>query len=759
MRVFQQALEDGRQRFYRNLVYIEEPKYSELLLDYLRVFQQVNPNASMAYAYHPWSERSRAVLEEVQKLFPNLTLVDYLESERFLGYTFDGIVIDCLENFEPNFVGRLVDLVRGGGLVAIFTDDLTSPEKRFRRSIVRNGVIESHYESRFRRTFRKHQAVFAHIKGETEIRPFTGELPPPPEPKIPEKRFMPLKLHELSRTPDQNFALEAFRFLVGSGKRVLAVTAPRGRGKSAVTGLALAGLIRDRLEEGKSFGVAVTSPSAVGASQIFEFLTLGLKALGIGFRAKRNASNVIVEIRGEGFRAYWEPPETTLEDEADLLVVDEAAAIGMNYVENAVNSWRKVVLVTTVHGYEGSGKTFLRYLKKNLEERRIPTKWVSMTTPLRYSMGDPIERWLYDALLLDAEPSETPKDLRLLIYDKLDKEELFGNERLLREVYGIMVTAHYRNNPNDLMIMGDGVHHSIRALMAGDLPVGVIQTSDEGGLPKEMIDLALNGGTFDGDLIPDRLIKHVRLREFGEMRGWRVVRIAVVQELQDMGLGSIMLNMLVKEAEENGLDWVGSAFMADPRVLKFWIKNGFVPVHVAPRRNEKLGSYPIVVMRPISERGKRAVQVAAEVLKEKMLSVLHDVYFSMPPEIARLILIGTKVHRDVNVSKVFLDKAVAFLKGVSPYESSADAIHALVLKYFWDAKRDWSLSEEEEIALVAKVLQGRPWRFSTTSLGSSRLELTQLIYDAVEKILEKYYGLTRESPMGLTLEELRTDGF
>jgi tRNA(Met) cytidine acetyltransferase len=238
------------------------------------------------------------------------------------------------------------------------------------------------------------------------------------------------------------------------------------------------------------------------------------------------------------------------------------------------------------------------------------------------------------------------------------------------------------------------------------------------------------------------------------MRGWRVVRIAVVQELQDMGLGSIMLNMLVKEAEENGLDWVGSAFMADPRVLKFWIKNGFVPVHVAPRRNEKLGSYPIVVMRPISERGKRAIQVAAEVLKEKMLSVLHDVYFSMPPEIARLILIGTKVHRDVNVSKVFLDKAVAFLKGVSPYESSADAIHALVLKYFWDAKRDWSLSEEEEIALVAKVLQGRPWRFSTTSLGSTRLELTQLIYDAVEKILEKYYGLTRESPMGLTLEEL-----
>ncbi|MGC9106362.1 MAG: tRNA(Met) cytidine acetyltransferase TmcA [Thermoprotei archaeon] len=753
MELFVDSLKDGIERFYRNLVYVEGENYRDVILDYLKAFHSVNPNATVGYAYHPWSERAKALMTEVEALFPNLVPIDYLESEKFLGYTFDAVVIDALDNFEPNFVGRLVDLVRGGGLVAIVTDDLTR-DKKYRNSIVRNGQIESYYEERFRRKFREHEAVFAHIKGEAVIRPFRGELPPPPKPRIPDKRFMPLELHQLCKTPDQNATLEAFRFMVGTGRRVLALTAARGRGKSAVTGLALAGLIHDRLQEGRSVSVALTSPSALGVSQITEFLTIGLKALGIKFKVQKNANDVTVTVRGDGFRVYWEPPETTLEDEADLLVVDEAAAIGMNYVENAVNAWRKVVLVTTVHGYEGSGKTFLRYLRRILEEKRVQTKWVSMTTPLRYSKGDPIERWLYDSLLLDAEPAEPPEDLSFLVYDRLDKRELFSDDRLLRETYGVMVTAHYRNNPNDLMIMADGVHHKIRALMAGDRVVGVIQTSDEGGLPKEMIDFALSGGTFDGDLIPDRLIKHVRLREFGEMRGWRVVRIAVVQELQDMGLGSTMLGMLVKEAEEEGLDWVGSAFMGDPRVLKFWIKNGFVPVHVAPRRNEKLGDFPVVVMRPISERGKKAVQVAAEVLKDKMLNVLHDVYFSMPPEVARLILVGAKAHREVQVSKVLLDKAVAFLKGVSPYESSADAIHALVVKYFWDSKRDWSLTEEEEIALIAKVLQGRPWRFSSTSLGSSRLELTQLIYDAVEKLLQRYYGLTRESPMGLTLNDV-----
>ena len=748
-----EGLEDGRRRFYRNLLYIESEDYEKYLLEGLSAFRDLNPGASVAYAYHPWSERSKALISKVRDLFPELTLIDYLESEKFLGYTFDAIVIDSLDNFEPNFVGRLVDLVRGGGLVTIVTDDLTR-DKKYRQSIIRNGVIESHYEERFRRKVREHQAVFGVIKGEEMAKPFEGVVKPTPGPRIPEKRFMPIELHKLCMTPDQNATLEAFRFLVGTGRRVLAVTAARGRGKSAVTGLALAGLLKDRLEREKGFSVAITSPSLLGASQVMEFLTRGLEALGVKFRVRRGANNAISSVRGDNFRFYWEPPETTLEDEADLLVVDEAAAIGMNYIEQALSSWRKVVLVTTVHGYEGSGKTFLRYLAKLLKERKIAVKWAEMGTPLRYALGDPVEKWLYDALLLDAEPGEPPKSLDFLVYQSLDKAELFSDDALLRQVYGVMVTAHYRNNPNDLMIMGDGVHHQLKALLAGNTAVGAVQASEEGGLPKEMVDFALLGGTFDGDLIPDRLIKHTRLREFGEMRGLRVVRIAVVQELQGHGLGSAMLEMLYEEAKEKGYDWVGSAFMGEPRVLKFWIKNGFVPVHVAPKRNEKLGDYPVVVMKPISERAKRAVSVAAEVLKEKLINVIHDVYFSMSPEVARLLLVGARAHREVNVPKVFVDKVLAFIKGVSPYESSADGIHALVVKYFWDAKREWSLSEEEEIALVAKVLQGRPWRFSSSTLGSTRLELTQLIYDAMEKMLEKYYGITRESPTGLTLDDL-----
>lgn len=72
-----------------------------------------------------------------------------------------------------------------------------------------------------------------------------------------------------------------------------------------------------------------------------------------------------------------------------------------------------------------------------------------------------------------------------------------------------------------------------------------------------MIDLALKGGTFDGDLIPDRLLKHVRIKEFGKLSGWRIVRIATVPELQDKGFGSQLLQMILEDAKLQG--WTGLA--------------------------------------------------------------------------------------------------------------------------------------------------------------------------------------------------------
>lgn len=745
------SLIDGKNKFYRNLVYIEKEDYMQDLIRAIETYLEVNKTPSVIYGFHPWVTKAKDRRDEVKKLFKEGTFedVDYSSSENYLGNTYDLVILDLVDNFQPNYVARLTELARGGGLVILYTNNLTK-NKIFRNSIIRHGKILDVYEKRFRRKLFEHKGIFIANEDGYFANVFMGEVRRA-ERKIPQRTLMPKELHELAISDDQSKVLDGIKFIIRGGKRVVAITAPRGRGKSAVTGLGLAGLVKINLEDGLESKIVVTAPTLASASQIMEFAKRGLEALKIEFSVKKADTGFIRIIQGKDFRIAYRPPDAALEEEGHLIVVDEAAAIGMNFISKVLQNWKKIILVTTTQGYEGSGKTFLKYLRQLIKERKVPVNWLTMTKPLRYAEGDPIEAWLYDALVLNAEIKPLPENIDFAEYETQDKEKMFEDDERLYQIYGILVTAHYRNNPDDLMIMGDGVHHMIKTISTGNgkYYIAVAQVSEEGDLPDTLIDLALRGGTFDGDLIPDRILKHARIRDFGKLKGWRIVRIAVTPELQGKGFGSKLLELIAKEAN---VDWLGSAFMGDPKVLNFWIKNQFIPIHVSPRKNEKFGDFPVVVIKPISERAKAIIDVIAFTFKEKLIQTLHDVYFNMSPQLARLLLIGNPAKKDVEVHKIYLAKAISFLQGISPYESAADAIHLLTLKYFWS--NEHFLDPEEETVLIGKVLQGKPWNTISDEIGLNRTMMSEIVYSAISKILKKYYNLTVESQNSVSFEEL-----
>lgn len=750
------AFEDGNIRYYRNLVYIEREDYLDYVKEIINLFLKFKQDPSVAYGFVPWASGSKERMKTIKEYFSKFDDIDYANAEYYLGNTYDLVILDTIDNFQPINIGRLVDLAKGGGLIIIYTNNLTK-DKAFRTSIVRNGLVLDEYEKRFKRKLYEHEGIFIVDANGYVSKPFSGNIMLKSEKKVPRNPVMPREIHELSLSEDQNRVIENFTYLLSGGQRALVLTAARGRGKSAATGLSIAGLIEKlRERKGKSIRVIVTAPSIASASQVMLFAKLGLKVLGEELSVKVSDTGHIKTLRGDYFKVEYVPPDAAVEDDGELLIVDEAAALGINYIDLALRAWKKVALVTTVHGYEGSNKAFLRYLRRLIESKRIRVKWINIEQPLRYANGDPIEKWLYDALLLDAEPSEPQYLNHTMIYEDVDKSELANDDIKLRAIYGIMVTAHYKNNPDDLMIMLDGVHHKIKAIRIGENSyVAACQIAEEGELSDNMVDIALKGGTFDGDLIPDRIIKHVRIKDFARLRGWRIVRIAVASELQDKGFGSELLKMIYEEAKDKGMDWVGSSFMSDQKVLNFWIKNGFAPVHISPKKNEKLGDYPVVVIRPISDIATKIVKISVYMLKEKLLNTLHDVYFNMNPEVVRLILKGSSVaHKTVDVNPILLDKTISFLQGVSPYESSADGIHMLTLKYFWDGERDWGLTQDEELVLIAKVIQGKPWSYVSTILDSNRTHIYELIYSAISKIMQKYYNLTADSKVGLTLKDV-----
>ena len=108
-------------------------------------------------------------------------------------------------------------------------------------------------------------------------------------------------------------------------------------------------------------------------------------------------------VKGAWFRVRYVEPWRA--EPAPLTIVEEAAAVGPARVRRLAGRARNLIAVTTVHGYEGSGRYWLNILVRQLP----PTEVVELRMPVRYAPGDPLERLLYEALMLrQPSPDELP---------------------------------------------------------------------------------------------------------------------------------------------------------------------------------------------------------------------------------------------------------------------------------------------------------------------------------------------------------------
>lgn len=97
--------------------------------------------------------------------------------------------------------------------------------------------------------------------------------------------------------------------------------------------------------------------------------------------------------------------------------MDEAAAIPITLVKKLLGPYM-VILSSTVHGYEGTGRSLsLKLISSLKEQNRVKASYqsssgqevmsrklneIQLDQPIRYGKNDPIEKWLNDLLCLDA---------------------------------------------------------------------------------------------------------------------------------------------------------------------------------------------------------------------------------------------------------------------------------------------------------------------------------------------------------------------
>ena len=377
----------------------------------------------------------------------------YKDSHRVLGTTCQLLVLQDFEALTPNLMARTMETVAGGGLIVVLLRTVHSLKQLYcmamdvhaRYRTESAGDVVPRFNERFLLSLGRNNPNCLVCDDELNVLPFSrralkglsqkdstnastfiihkgdaGEVIPTTSPDAEELQQLKESLidtpHvgvlvELCVTLDQAKAVLHFLETCAdattgvTATSTVAMTAPRGRGKSAALGLCLAGAV--------SLGynrIAVTAPAMENLVAVFDFFLRGLQALKFREhtdytvqyntqKAGREATKCVVAVRlhatsqqqaqHRNQMVYYIAPDAAPEQfaAAEIVALDEAAAIPLPTVrailqasssssskqlQSSNNSHhhgrRLAFLSSTVHGYEGTGRALSLKLLQELRQ-------------------------------------------------------------------------------------------------------------------------------------------------------------------------------------------------------------------------------------------------------------------------------------------------------------------------------------------------------------------------------------------------------
>uniref|UniRef100_A0A8C1T230 RNA cytidine acetyltransferase n=1 Tax=Cyprinus carpio TaxID=7962 RepID=A0A8C1T230_CYPCA len=525
----------------------------------------------------------------------NIRYCYYNETHKILGNTYGMCVLQDFEALTPNLLARTVETVEGGGIVVILLRTMNSLKQLYTmamdvhsryRTEAHQDVV-GRFNERFILSLSSCKTCVV-IDDQLNILPISTHItnikPVPPKtqddglsPREQELKDLKESLQDTQpvgvlvdscKTMDQTKAV--LKFIEAISEKTLrstvALTAARGRGKSAALGLAVAGAV--------TFGysnIFVTSPSPDNLHTLFEFVFKGFDALQYQVIITGHKARYDVFTTG---LSYLKSVISTQRVKPSVISV-ETLIVPLLFC--------KLLILVSPCRYEGTGRSLSLKLIQQLRQQSADSQLnlsaenrntstarlaaartlheVTLHESIRYGQGDPVEKWLNDLLCLDCLSvpriiSGCPLPQTCDLY-YVNRDTLFcyhkASEAFLQRLMALYVASHYKNSPNDLQMLSDAPAHHLFCLLPpvpptqSSLPevLAVVQVCLEGEISRQSVLNSLSRGKkASGDLIPWTLSEQFQDPEFGSLSGGRIVRIAVNPDYQGMGYGSRSLQLL-----------------------------------------------------------------------------------------------------------------------------------------------------------------------------------------------------------------------
>lgn len=133
-------------------------------------------------------------------------------------------------------------------------------------------------------------------------------------------------------------------------------------------------------------------------------------------------------------------PDSLLDElpEADLLLVDEAAAIPLSILAIYLNHYNKLIFSTTTHGYEGTGRGFVLKFYKLLDRKRAGWKKIELQQPVRWQQNDWFEQWIEKLLFLNLQLEDRSRievDIHKCYVEQIETASLIEDRQKLESVF------------------------------------------------------------------------------------------------------------------------------------------------------------------------------------------------------------------------------------------------------------------------------------------------------------------------------------
>ncbi len=617
-----------------------------------------------------------------------------------LGREYQSVVFNVFSGFHPDAFGQAIGALNGGGVCYLVVPHwqewhaFNDPDYlRYVASQEEITSVNHYFVARLQREILSDNDAI--IIEQRNPQPLSWSTP-----TIAKTQDVPMPLATNDQAECVNQIINVAK---GHRNRPLVINADRGRGKSSALGIAAAQLLQDSLAH-----IIITAPKAAALDSVF-------------FHAMRlldGSTRIQNTLRWNDKSLSFVAPDELVQTLpiADLVMVDEAAAIPAPMLSNLARHYSRLVFSTTIHGYEGTGRGFVLKFLAELAQISPQMRRCQLNQPIRWQENDSVERLSNRLLGLNAKAVNLSSyydfDKESINYQWLTQLELSQDNNLLEQLFGLLVLAHYQTSPSDFRQLLDAPNlHILVAKYDGNV-VGASLILREGELCDDLAtQISLGKRRLRGHLLPQSLLGQLGIESAGGYKYGRVMRIAVHPQWQHSGIGTQLDNHTTKWAQSQDLDVLGSSFGATAQLTQFWIHQGYTPVRLGFSRDSASGTHSLMVLKAINPQVISIIDMANTQFSQALRYDLADAHRELSSQLVVKLMATCK---DFATLGGFERKNIDYyVRGNRPVEQ----VNAMIEKGIWSEPAKLSqLANNERQLVIKRILQRHSWSHLSKSL-------------------------------------------